>query len=125
MSSAAGLAGSAYNSAYAASKAFELVLGESLWAEWGSNGVDGLSVIGPAIDTPTFRRSVPDTANLPEPPAAPERVVVDVLEALGTTPSMVPSKKTGEALAFLGTLPRQTQVEALSATHRSMFERND
>jgi short-subunit dehydrogenase len=58
MGSAAGLAGSAFNSAYAASKAFDLVLGESLWAEWRDQGVDVLSVIGPAIDTPTFRRTL-------------------------------------------------------------------
>src|SRR5688500_5850549 len=45
MGSAAGMAGAAYNSAYAASKAFDLVLGESLWAEWRDAGVDVLSVI--------------------------------------------------------------------------------
>src|SRR5690348_2895177 len=85
MSSGAGLAGSAYNAAYSASKAFDLMLGESLWAEWRSRGVDVLSVIGPAIDTPTFRASMPPDALAAMPPAmAPADVVEEVLDALGT-----------------------------------------
>lgn len=115
MSSAAGLAGSAFNSAYAASKAFDLVLGESLWAEWRDHGVDVLSVIGPAIDTPTFRRTLSSEAraNLPAP-MDPAVVVEQVLDALGTDPSFVPGE-IGPLLAALGGLPRRQQVEAMSA----------
>ena len=38
MASAAGLAGAAHNAAYGASKAFDIVLGEALWAEWRDRG---------------------------------------------------------------------------------------
>lgn len=116
MGSAAGLAGSAYNSAYAASKAFDLVLGESLWAEWRDGGVDVLSVIGPAIDTPTYRRtlSAESRANLPAP-MDPAVVVEEVLDALGQDPSFVPGE-IGSLLAALGALPRRQQVEAMSAS---------
>jgi len=116
MGSAAGLAGSAYNGAYAASKAFDLVLGESLWAEWGDKGVDVLSVIGPAIDTPTYRRTLSSEsrANLPAP-MDPAVVVEQVLEALGGDPSFVPGE-IGPLLAALGALPRRQQVEAMSAS---------
>ena len=97
MSSGAGLAGSAYNAAYAASKAFELVLGESLWSEWRSRGVDVMSVIGPAIDTPTFRASMPPEAVAAMPPAmSPDDVVEEVLAALGSTPSFVPGAANRE-----------------------------
>jgi short-subunit dehydrogenase len=116
MGSAAGLAGSAYNSAYAASKAFDLVLGESLWGEWRDQGVDVLAVIGPAIDTPTFRKSIPPDALAHMPtPMAPAVVVQEVLDALGGDPSFVPGESIRELLGALGSLPRRQQVEALSA----------
>jgi short-subunit dehydrogenase len=118
MSSGAGLAGSPYNAAYAASKAFELVLGESLWAEWRNRGVDVLSVIGPAIDTPTFRASVPPEAVAAMPPAmAPAAVVEEVLDALGSAPSFVPGEHNRQGIGVLGSLPRQQQVEAMAAAH--------
>jgi len=118
MSSGAGLAGSAYNAAYAASKAFELVLGESLWAEWRSRGVDVLSVIGPAIDTPTFRANMPPEAIAAMPPAmAPADVAEEVLDALGAAPSFVPGESNRQGIAILGSLPREKQVEAMAAAH--------
>jgi short-subunit dehydrogenase len=115
MGSAAGLAGSGFNSAYAASKAFDIVLGESLWAEWRDAGVDVLSVIGPAIDTPNYRAANSATDSSLPSPIAPELVVEEVLVALGTTPSFVPGEEVRTMLAALGTLPRHQQVEALSA----------
>ncbi|MEY2459761.1 MAG: uncharacterized protein QOG30_1591 [Acidimicrobiaceae bacterium] len=120
MGSAAGLAGSAYNSAYAASKAFDLVLGESLWAEWRDKGVDVLAVIGPAIDTPTYRSSLSSEqrANMPAP-MDPAVVVEEVLDALGTDPSFVPGE-VGKLLAMLGALPRRQQVEALSSAQAEL-----
>jgi uncharacterized protein len=118
MSSGAGLAGSPYNAAYAASKAFDLVLGESLWAEWRTRGVDVMSVIGPAIDTPTFRANMPAEAIAAMPPAmAPAAVAEEVLDALGSGPSFVPGESNRQGIAILGSLPRQKQVEAMAAAH--------
>jgi len=116
MASAAGLAGPAYNAAYGASKAFDMVLGEALWAEWRDQGVDVLSVIGPAIDTPNFRAAAPQDGSMP-PAMAPDAVVQEALETLGTTPSFVPGKEIRERLTMLGTLPRKQQVEVMSAAH--------
>ena len=116
MASAAGLAGPAYNAAYGASKAFDMVLGEALWAEWRDKGVDVLSVIGPAIDTPNFRAAAPEDGSMP-PAMAPETVVQEALETLGTTPSFVPGQEIRERLTMLGTLPRKQQVEVMSAAH--------
>lgn len=118
MSSGAGLAGSPYNAAYSASKAFDLMLGESLWAEWRTRGVDVLSVIGPAIDTPTFRASMPPEAIAAMPPAmAPADVAEEVLDALGSGPSFVPGENNRQGIAILGSLPRHKQVEAMAAAH--------
>ena len=125
MGSAAGLAGSAYNSAYAASKAFDIVLGESLWAEWRDRGVDVLAVVGPAIDTPNFRALSPETREGMPEPVPPEIVVQEVLDALGTTPSFVPGQEVRDMLAVLGTLPRRQQVEALSAAQAGLAPRRE
>ena len=124
MGSAAGLAGAAYNSAYAASKAFDIVLGEALWAEWRDLNVDVISVIGPAIDTPNYRAaSASDRGSMPTP-MAPEAVVEEVLDALGSTPSFVPGEQVRNLLATLGALPRRDQVEALSAAHAGFAEQS-
>jgi short-subunit dehydrogenase len=118
MSSGAGLAGSPYNAAYSASKAFDLMLGESLWAEWRNRGVDVLAVIGPAIDTPTFRATMPPEAIAAMPPAMqPSAVVEEVLDALGSGPSFVPGEANRQGIEILGSLPRQKQVEAMAAAH--------
>src|SRR5947209_446882 len=124
MSSGAGLAGAPYNAAYSASKAFDLMLGESLWAEWRAGGVDVLSVIGPAIDTPTFRRSMPPEAVAAMPPAmAPGAVAEEVLDALGSGPSFVPGESNRQGIAILGSLPRQQQVEAMAKAHANFAKR--
>lgn len=114
MGSASGMAGSPYISAYAASNAFDLILGESLWAEWRDQGVDVMTVIGPAIDTPTYRSSLSDEARAGLPtPMDPAVVVEEVLDALGTDPSFCPGE-LGKGLALLGSLPRRQQVEAMA-----------
>ena len=124
MSSGAGLAGCPYNATYAASKAFDLVLGESLWAEWRHEGVDVLSVIGPAMDTPTYRASMPPEVLANTPPAmAPEVVVEEVLDVLGSCPSFVPGQKNRELLAALGALPRAQQVDAMADAHAGFTKR--
>ena len=118
MSSGAGLAGCPYNGAYAASKAFDLVLGESLWAEWRREGVDVMSVIGPTMDTPTYRANMPpEVLAMTPPPMAPDLVVEEVLDALGSCPSFVPGSDNRELIGALGALPRAQQVEAMAVAH--------
>jgi uncharacterized protein len=124
MSSGAGLAGCPYNATYAASKAFDLVLGESLWSEWRRNGVAVMSVIGPTMDTPTYRASMPpEVLAVTPPPMAPDLVVEEVLDALGSCPSFVPGHNNRESLATLGALPRFQQVEAMAAAHAGFAKR--
>jgi short-subunit dehydrogenase len=118
MSSGAALAGCAYNASYAASKAFSLVLGESLWAEWRHHGVDVMSVIGTAMDTPTFRANTPpEVLARTAPPISLELVVEEVLDNIGSSPSFVPGAANRDGIAALGALPRIQQVEAMAAAH--------
>ncbi len=92
--------------AYGASKAFDLILGEALWAEWRPLGVDVLSMVLGATDTPAFRkvlhgRDFPDIAD-------PDDVARDMLDHLTEGPTYPP-----EASPF-GALPRRQAVELLS-----------
>jgi NAD(P)-dependent dehydrogenase (short-subunit alcohol dehydrogenase family) len=64
MSSMAGLAGTGFAAAYAASKAFDIVLAESLWFELRTAGVDVLGLIAGAnthAGDGTFRYPLPDS----------------------------------------------------------------
>src|SRR5438309_450776 len=75
-------------------------------------------VIDPAIDTPTFRASMPPEAVAAMPPAmSPDDVAEEVLDALGSTPSFVPGASNREGIGILGSLPRQKQVEAMAKAH--------
>jgi len=56
VSSGAGLAGGANMVAYSASKAFDMVMAEALWAELHTKGVDVLGLVLSVTDTPALRR---------------------------------------------------------------------
>jgi short-subunit dehydrogenase len=57
MSSLSGLTGGAYIATYAATKAFDIILAESLWAELTPCGVHVLGLLAGATDTPAMAAS--------------------------------------------------------------------
>ena len=59
IASGTALHGSPNYANYAATKAFNLVLGESLWFELGAHGVDVLSFVPGPTNTPGMRKSLP------------------------------------------------------------------
>jgi short-subunit dehydrogenase len=61
MGSHAALGGQPGFALYGAVKAFSLSFAESMWVELGAFGIDVLSVLAPAMDTPTFRRGIEGT----------------------------------------------------------------
>jgi uncharacterized protein len=70
---------------YGATKAFDLMFGEALWAENQGTGVDVL-VISPGPVETEFQAVAGET---PHPGATPESVVESALGALGKKPSVV------------------------------------
>lgn len=56
VTSGAAWAGGATLATYGATKAFDLILAEGLWAEWHDTGVDVLGLVLGATDTPSLRR---------------------------------------------------------------------
>ncbi len=120
MSSLAGTQGTPYVAAYAATKAFNLVLAEGLWDELREHGVDVLACRAGATRTPAFERSKPAPGPAPIMDAGP--VAVEALDALGAAPSMVPGVLNG-AVAFLmqRIMPRKAAVATMGRATRKMY----
>jgi short-subunit dehydrogenase len=98
MSSLAGFQGSPRLAAYAASKAFTTILGESLWAELAPEGIDVVVSAAGAIRTPgyakTLQKEAPGTLDAS---AIAERT----LGALGRGPVVIPGATNKLASALL------------------------
>jgi hypothetical protein len=122
MSSIAGLQGSALIATYAATKAFDLVLGEALWEEVRGQGVDVLACCAGATRTPNFMQSSPRTSNLLSDPMEPDAVAAEALAALGSGPSAVPGC-VNRASAFVMTrlMPRRIAVQTIGRAMRSRY----
>ena len=121
MSSGAALAGGPGNALYAAGKSFELILGEGLARELRPDGVDVLSLIGPAIDTPNFWRDHPNVEKMLGPPMPSAQVAEEALDQLGKCSSWVAGQNYRDGLAALGTLPREQQIDVMEASILSMY----
>jgi len=74
-----------FNGVYSATKAFDRLFGESLWAELRGSGIDAL-VLEPGPTETEFQTVAGETAHPGEPPA---QVVAVALDALGRQPSVV------------------------------------
>lgn len=106
VTSGAAWAGGAYIAAYCASKGFDLILGEALWAELKPLGVDVLSMVLGPTDTPAFRRVLHgrDMDSM----ADPDDVARDMLENLAEGPTFPPDPSP------FAPLPRRQAVELMS-----------
>jgi short-subunit dehydrogenase len=120
MTSVAGLAGSAYQVAYSATKSFDQVFAEALWQDLYAAGVDVLSLVAGATRTPSVARMGLDFDRLAaENPAAaamnPEDVAREGLDQLGRGPLWVAGEGNRELLPFLFSPGRANAINALSA----------
>ena len=121
VSSGAALVGARRMVAYAASKAFDLVMGEALWAELHGSGVDVLSLVLGVTDTPALRRLLAERGNLagaddgtPIPGAAtPEEVVGEALAQLGRGPTWFVGEMLREGSKHLGAMDRNDAVRLM------------
>jgi len=86
VSSVAGYQPLGFAATYGATKAFDLMLAEALWAENRDTGVDVLALSPGPVDT-EFQSVAGET---PHPGATPESVVEVAFQALGKKPSVIP-----------------------------------
>jgi len=123
MSSLAGFQGSGYLAAYAASKAFNRVLAESLWYEWKNRGLDIIACCAGATATPNFFKTNPGKKDFFAPKVQlPEEVVAECFQQLGKRPSFIPG--TGNKVAAFimqRLLPRKMAIQMMGDTTRKMY----
>ncbi len=112
LSSGAGLVGGRNMVASGASKAFDMVMAEALWAELDWSGVDVLGVVLGVADTPALRRTLVRRGQLadldaPIPGAATaEEVVAEALASLSNGPTCFATEDVREGVKHLGAMSR-------------------
>ena len=121
LSSGAGLVGASNMVAYAASKAFDMVMAEALWAELHHGGVDVLGLVLGLTDTPALRqllakRGVLQSADDPSPiPGASTaaEVVTDAIANLANGPTWFVGEQLRQGAVQLGGMPRSAAVKMM------------
>ncbi|MFN7151715.1 MAG: SDR family NAD(P)-dependent oxidoreductase [Microthrixaceae bacterium] len=120
VSSFAGWAGAATVATYAATKAFDTVLAEGLWAEWSPQGVDVLGLVLTATDTPALRRTLDELGGDLGALASPHDVAVAGLDHLGDGPTWSYGVADPTGPSPLGSLPRRDAVALMTQGARAM-----
>ena len=121
MSSMSAWRGAPLVSGYAATKAWNLILAESLWEEVRDAGVDVMAVLPGSTRTPGLLGSNPQasmgTANLMDAPD----VAREALDTLGTAPSMTPGQANRDSEAFMHGLDRKEAIMMMGQVMRQMY----
>jgi uncharacterized protein len=121
VSSGAGLVGARNMVAYGATKAFDMVMAEALWAELHDKGVDVLALVLGVTDTPALRRLLARRGNLASPDsktpipgaATPAEVVAEAIANLPNGPTWFVGEQLREGARMLGALTRSEAVKML------------
>lgn len=123
MASLAGFQGSGFLSSYASTKAFNQILGESLWFEWKNRGVDVMACCAGATTTPNYLNTQPaKTGIISAPLQSPEAVVADCFKNLGKRPSVITGRSNRMASFFMQKiLPRKMAINIMGDTTRKMY----
>ena len=121
VSSGAGLFGAQNMVAYGATKAFDTVMAEALWAEWHDQGVDVLGLVLGATDTPALRdaprqarraRRATDDA-IPGALTA-EETVAEAIANLTNGPTWFVGEQLREGAKHMGALTRSELVRMMN-----------
>jgi len=117
--SMAGIAGAARIAAYAATKAFDQVLAESLWAELGPAGVHVLGLIAGATATPALARTTRFAGAMN--PMDPDDVAAEGLAHLAEGPTWFAGPANRDAAGYLRSLPRDEAVRLLTSGTEALY----
>jgi len=114
VTSGAAWAGGAALAAYGATKAFDLILAESLWAEWRASGVDVLALVLGKTDTPSLRRATSAHGGPQGELADPAAVAEEALDHLADGPTWIYGSDNPAGGSPFGALNRRDAVLAMS-----------
>jgi uncharacterized protein len=119
LSSMAAMNGGAFNAHYSATKAYDLVLAESLWAEWKDKGVDVLGFMPWKTATPGyFNEPTGDSKDV----LTAEETVLQALNLLGQSPSGSVGKNAVIAQLVARLLSRRRMITIASDHLRKMIQ---
>jgi short-subunit dehydrogenase len=123
MASLAGFQGSGFLSMYAATKAFNRVLAESLWYEWKDSGVDIIACCAGATSTLNYIETRPEKTSFLAPRVlTPREVAEECLGRLGTQPSFIAGRGNRIASFIMQKiLSRRAAINIMGDTTRKMY----
>ncbi|QLL07704.1 SDR family NAD(P)-dependent oxidoreductase [Mycobacterium vicinigordonae] len=117
--SGAGLAGGPNMVAYGASKAFDMVFAEALWAELHPHGIDVLGLILGKTDTPALREleysrgQIASPNDVPPGACAVSDVIAEAFENLANGPTWIVGEDLRAATQMMGSLTRNQLVNLM------------
>jgi short-subunit dehydrogenase len=119
--SGAGLIGAPYMVTYGATKAFDMVFAESLWAEVHNDGVDVLCLVLALTDTPAVRRLLarrgklagPDDPTPLEGAVSVQQTVAEALAQLANGPTWFVGDMLRDGAQQLGSVSRNDAVKVM------------
>jgi len=122
MSSMSGNQGTAMVATYAASKAFDTVLGEGLWAELRPKGVDVLVCVAGATSTPNFLAQTPESKRKQVFPMTPDDVARGALANLRNGPVYIAGPINRAVALATRIVPRKAAVSFISKNTKAVYE---
>jgi short-subunit dehydrogenase len=121
LSSGSAMLGTAYATNYAGTKAYNLILAESLWYELRPYGVDVLGFMAGSTKTPGWDANHPKSSALVKVMDV-ESAVTEALGALGKRPSLIAGRSNRLGYFFLGRLfSRSRAICTVSRSMSKMF----
>ena len=117
LSSGSAMSGTAYSANYAGTKAYNLILAETLWYELGRYGVDVLGFMAGSTKTPGWDANNPKPSRLVKIMDV-KSAVDEAFKALGKRPSLIAGKMNRLGYFFMGRL--LTRSRAICIVSNSM-----
>jgi short-subunit dehydrogenase len=120
LSSASAVMGTAFVANYAATKAYNHILGESLWYEMQQSGVDVLSLLVGATRTPGWEHSNPKITP-PGKVLSSDEVVQEAFHALGRYPSRITGRSNRLSYGLMNLLSRSFAIRIVSRVMKRSY----
>jgi len=121
LTSMSAVAGAARTVTYSATKAFDQVFAEGLWAELRPHGVDVLALIAGATRTPAMERSGALIGGEAFPGMDPDDVAREGLVNIANGPTWVAGEANRAGYEYMRSLPRADAVALMSQGARAIY----